>query len=319
MRSRSFLIAAVLAVVALASPALAAPGADSFDRPDGPLGGSWTVQTGTFAISDGRAAGASSGLATLDGASADVVQADIAYVGPGVQYAGLVLDYLDVANNIFVKVQGQGTFTDIGCYYGNNGGGWAGGPGFFSLSAPVASAHLTVTLEADRDVQIELSAIDGGTGTQSYTCAAAPVTGGTGVGMSGFAGAATVDDFVAGAVDTTPPTVTCDAPPTFTVGETGEVTATVTDADSGPEADTVSAPADTATPGSRSVEVTGRDLAGNETTVSCDYVVEAATTTSTTSSTTSSTTTSTTPTTTTTAPAAAPRAQAVTAQPTFTG
>jgi hypothetical protein len=316
VRSRLSFFAAAAAVAALtvAGAAMAAPGADSFDRADGPIGGSWTVQSGSFAISSNAAVGSDLGLATLDGASGSVVEADLAYVGPGLQYAGVVLDHLDAGNNIFVKLQGTGSFTNIACYYGNNGSGWAGGPGFFGLDAPMTSAHIAVTIEADRDVQIELSAIDGGSGTQSYTCAGAPATGGTGVGIVGFAGAATVDNFVAGDPDTTAPTVTCDASPTFTVGESGEVTATVTDAGSGPESDTVSAPADTATAGSKSVELTGRDLAGNETTVSCDYVVEAAAA-STTSSTTSPSTSTTAPTT----PTTAPRAQAVTAQPTFTG
>ena len=310
MRSRLsfFAAASLLTAFAVAGVALAAPGADSFDRPDGPIGGSWTVQNGTFAISGNAAVGSGLGLATLDGASGSLVEADLAYVGPGLQYAGVVLDYLDLGNNIFVKLQGDGSFTNIACYYGNNGSGWFGGPGFFDLTAPVTSAHVAVTIEADRDVQIELSAIDGGSGTQSYTCAGAPATGGTGVGIVGFAGAATVDDFASGEPDTTAPTVTCDAPPTFTVGQSGEVTATVTDTGSGPEADTVSAPADTATAGSRSVELTGRDQAGNETTVSCDYVVAAA----------AASTTSTTPMSTP-APTAAPRALAVTAQPTFTG
>jgi hypothetical protein len=79
-------------------------------------------------------------------------------------------------------------------------------------------------------------------------------------------------------VDVTAPTVTCAATPTFTIdAATASVSATVTDRHSGPEASTVSSPvsaADLASPGTKSVNVTGADLAGNTTTVSCPYVVK---------------------------------------------
>jgi hypothetical protein len=51
------------------------------------------------------------------------------------------------------------------------------------------------------------------------------------------------------------------------------VTATVSDGGSGPAATSVSFPASTAAPGSHSVQVTGTDDAGNETTVFCGYTV----------------------------------------------
>ncbi|HVL89642.1 MAG TPA: PxKF domain-containing protein, partial [Actinomycetota bacterium] len=74
----------------------------------------------------------------------------------------------------------------------------------------------------------------------------------------------------------TPPTVTCDQPtPVFLLNQQGaEVTAAVADEGSGPEAETVSAPTDTSSVGAKSVALTGRDLAGNETTVECSYRVE---------------------------------------------
>ena len=49
--------------------------------------------------------------------------------------------------------------------------------------------------------------------------------------------------------------------------------ATVTDQDSGPGTDTVGAPADTSTAGAKSVSLTGEDVAGNSTTVDCEYTV----------------------------------------------
>ena len=75
--------------------------------------------------------------------------------------------------------------------------------------------------------------------------------------------------------DTTPPTVICDPEPVFLLNEPGaEVSATVSDDGSGPEQDSISVPADTSSVGLKTVSLTGRDLAGNETTVQCGYRVE---------------------------------------------
>jgi hypothetical protein len=57
---------------------------------------------------------------------------------------------------------------------------------------------------------------------------------------------------------------------------TGAVTATVTDSLSGPVAGTVSrdvTAADVATPGVKSISLTGEDLAGNQTAANCPFVV----------------------------------------------
>jgi hypothetical protein len=78
--------------------------------------------------------------------------------------------------------------------------------------------------------------------------------------------------------DATPPTVTCPSPaPAFDAGAAGKtVTATVADELSGAAAASVSAPGDTATSGSKSVALTGSDLAGNLQTSSCKYTVRPA-------------------------------------------
>jgi hypothetical protein len=75
--------------------------------------------------------------------------------------------------------------------------------------------------------------------------------------------------------DTAPPALTCASPaPSFDVGAAGmTVTGTVTDGLSGPAAASVSAPADTSTAGSRTVALTGSDVAGNQQTVTCGYTV----------------------------------------------
>ncbi|MEY2420501.1 MAG: hypothetical protein QOI95_568 [Acidimicrobiaceae bacterium] len=75
--------------------------------------------------------------------------------------------------------------------------------------------------------------------------------------------------------DTVPPTVSCPSPvPVFTLGQSGTyVTATVTDATSGPATATAISPASTDAAGSRQVPVTGADLAGSTTTTQCRYDV----------------------------------------------
>ncbi|MPZ21545.1 MAG: hypothetical protein GEV06_27190 [Luteitalea sp.] len=81
---------------------------------------------------------------------------------------------------------------------------------------------------------------------------------------------------VAVPIDRTPPTVTCDSPPTFVLNQTGaEVGATVEDALSGAVAPRVVAAADTTKAGTQSVSLSGTDAAGHTTTVSCPYEVVA--------------------------------------------
>jgi PKD repeat protein len=75
-------------------------------------------------------------------------------------------------------------------------------------------------------------------------------------------------------VDTAPPTITCGSAPDFVQGGSGEdVTAGVADALSGPASSTVATPASVASTGDKHAELTGRDLAGNVSTVRCPYSV----------------------------------------------
>jgi hypothetical protein len=76
-------------------------------------------------------------------------------------------------------------------------------------------------------------------------------------------------------VDLSNPVVQCGLTPTFMVGQLGTVSASVTDAISGPATATVSAPA--TNPSGGSVSLTGYDIAGRSTTVSCPYHVIGAT------------------------------------------
>jgi len=74
-------------------------------------------------------------------------------------------------------------------------------------------------------------------------------------------------------VDDTPPTITCNAA-TFALNQSpANVTAVASDGQSGPASQSLSAPADTSSPGSRSVTFSATDAAGNSTTQSCPYSV----------------------------------------------
>ncbi|WP_170964005.1 choice-of-anchor Q domain-containing protein [Agromyces tardus] len=79
-------------------------------------------------------------------------------------------------------------------------------------------------------------------------------------------------------VDTTDPTVTCATPPTYVLGSTptSGLSATVTDELSGPVASPVTATVsagDVTQAGAFTKPLTGEDVAGNDTTVDCGYLV----------------------------------------------
>jgi hypothetical protein len=75
-------------------------------------------------------------------------------------------------------------------------------------------------------------------------------------------------------VDRKAPTVTCGTAPNFALNQPGSVvSATVSDGGSGPAASPITASATTSSAGAFSVSLTGRDNAGNQTTVACPYTV----------------------------------------------
>jgi Beta-lactamase enzyme family len=83
------------------------------------------------------------------------------------------------------------------------------------------------------------------------------------------------DNTVTVKIDGTPPTVTCQAPPPVFVlnGPGGSVSATVTDATSGPVTSPISGPAIVTSAGAKTIDLTGEDKAGNTTTEACAYIV----------------------------------------------
>jgi len=170
----------------------------SFSGQDGPLGSDWYVQAGSFEIQQQKALGraASANLATYNSLGANQIEADVSLSpGGGLQYAGLVLNYDEGVNDLFMKVQdsdGNGTFDVGACYTGNNDVGF--GLGYFALDAPFTRAHMTVMVNSNREVYFLLTEINGGLSSQYYICSGAPAAEGYGVGIASYHGGR-VDNF----------------------------------------------------------------------------------------------------------------------------
>lgn len=157
---------------------------DDFNRPDGPIGGYWTIRAGAFNIVSNAVQGGPYALATYNGVGGNVVEADVEVTETSLQYVGIVLGYKDNDNNLFFKVQQQnrsGKFEYAACKVGNNGSNF--GLGFFPLVERFSKARMRVELTGDV-ATITFYNIDGGTGSQTYTCAGAPETGGYGIGIN---------------------------------------------------------------------------------------------------------------------------------------
>jgi hypothetical protein len=164
---------------------------DNFNHSDGPIDGTWTVQSGTFNIVNNAVQGGDYALATFNGKSSNILEADVEATGSGIQYVALVLGYRDLNNNYFIKAQdddgGTPDFNRLYCYYGNNHQlpHWANDP--ISLSPSFTNAHMRVEYNpSTHNITIIFSNVDGVSGTQQYICPDAPLTGGNGIGMGSF-------------------------------------------------------------------------------------------------------------------------------------
>ena len=88
------------------------------------------------------------GLATFNGISGDAACADVSINGAATQYVAIVLDYADVNNNLFIKVQdnlSNGTFNRAFFYHGNSGTPFAP----FQDLTPFTSARIAVARNGD--------------------------------------------------------------------------------------------------------------------------------------------------------------------------
>jgi hypothetical protein len=175
---------------------------DNFNRANGPIGANWTNRAGTFSVVNNAAQGGASALATFNGQTSNILEADVAVGAASVEYVGLVLGYAALNNNLFIKVQHQEAspgFDHFACYVGNNGGqgSWTGG-GFKPLAENFSTAHMRVALSGTT-VAISFTNIDGNTKPpQTYFCTDAPNTGGNGIGMASFVATnGRIDNFAA--------------------------------------------------------------------------------------------------------------------------
>ena len=137
----------------------------------------------------------------------------------------------------------------------------------------------------DADVTVTWNWADeaGGSGLDTSNCQATSTSSGEAAGLVLSATCADLAGNVGNAtwtvnVDKTAPTLTCATAPVYTLGgdHTVDVTATVADAPSGPVAESVSADVtadDVSSVGAKSKTLTGADLAGNEASIDCAYIV----------------------------------------------
>ncbi len=180
---------------------------DDFNRADAStLGPNWTQQAGADQVVSNQAtAVTSNSLATFNGLSTDTVFASVFSDQSGLQFAALVLDFADVNNSYFIKVQenSAGTgFVNYAFYYGNNGSGTGSGI-FQSLSASFTSALIWATVSGNT-ANLFIDPTFTGVAQQTYSFTYDTSTGGTGAGL-GFFGAAAIDDFGTGLPGSTTP------------------------------------------------------------------------------------------------------------------
>ncbi len=173
---------------------------DNFNRANGPIGANWTNRNGTFSVVNNAAQGGPTALATFNGQTSSILEADVAVGAASVEYVGLVLGYAALNNNLFIKVQHQEVspgFDHFACYVGNNGPG-SFGDGFKPLSENFSTAHMRVALSGTT-VTISFTNIDGNTKPpQTYFCTDAPNTGGNGIGMASYVATnGRIDNFAA--------------------------------------------------------------------------------------------------------------------------
>lgn len=179
---------------------------DDFNRADGPIGASWTNQSGSCSVVSNQATCSGLGITTINGGTGTTVEADVFHNGSSDDYIALILGYANAANNLYIKLQSQDSvqgFDKYAFYFGTNGsnsGAWAGS-GFFNLNTSFTSAHMIVSL-VGTTLTLSLDTNLDNTPDQIYSNSTVPVgLLGTGVGMGGWTGSglsgATLDNFAA--------------------------------------------------------------------------------------------------------------------------
>jgi hypothetical protein len=168
--------------------------ADNFNRTDSMgLGLNWDIRAGGFEVAGRGASPASDGLATFSGSFGDEVAFDVFHSGAATTvYAAAVLGYASLTNNVFIKVQSNGSATQFNrlyFYFGNNGSNnvaWSETD--YVDTTLFSSARLTVRLVGDR-VTVDIDEDFDGAADQSFTRGSVPVgLLGTEIGIGGYGG-----------------------------------------------------------------------------------------------------------------------------------
>ncbi|MGB0952063.1 MAG: hypothetical protein ACPG31_02450 [Planctomycetota bacterium] len=123
-------------------------GFDDFNRADGPLGVDWSAGSGSFEVRNNKFVnvGAANGWAKYNGATSlydqAVVEFDLEPDPPILAFNAAIIG-AGGTDMTFTKVQGTGTYTNVGFYHGVNGGGLGVYGGFFTIT-PVSGGRVRV-------------------------------------------------------------------------------------------------------------------------------------------------------------------------------
>ncbi len=210
------------AAVLAAGTSAMAQWSDNFDRPDGPIGGDWTVTSGTWAVLGNRGTHTSTAaneILTHNSANLgylnSVTYLDVfATTSGGSQFSGVLIG-LGGADSIMVKIQDQTTsalgFSNIGIYHRTSATGWGAwtgtGTGFAALTGQFLSGRLKVSFPDADTLLAEIDTDFNGTPEQAYTktgVSALAANLGTGFGIAAWGNTATFDNW---AVTPTPGTL----------------------------------------------------------------------------------------------------------------
>ncbi len=136
---------------------------DDFNRPNGALGGDWTMQNGTFLISNNTAYSTGGdhhwALHNLAAASYANQRVSVDFLprvqGPPLFYVGLALGALPSWESIFIKVQdnnGDSLYDRVFFWSAVNAGASWATPSNFNLAVPTASGRMTCYFTGNGDV-----------------------------------------------------------------------------------------------------------------------------------------------------------------------
>lgn len=180
-------------------------GFDDFNRPDGPLGADWSIGSGNYEIRSNKFAnvGAANGWMRYDGATSlyenAVIEFDLEPSPTTLAYNAAIIG-AGGTDMTFTKVQGTGTYTNVGFYHGINGGGISGYGGFFSITPVVGGRVRVYVTDAGDTMNCDIDENGDGTFEYHYEASGLIASGlaaqlGQEVGLSVYSTFSRADDF----------------------------------------------------------------------------------------------------------------------------